>query len=111
MGTERENSELANSVEGAGRNWRIVLPGKRMSEIIRADLITTTSYVVSDEVDVWKSSRVYIYATITTDGAGGIVSMVPEVSGSKTHAEEDFFPLFREEIIGNVDACFVVCKA
>lgn len=94
MGTQRENSELANSTEATGGHWNVVVPGKRMSEIIRATLITTTAYVSSDTVDVWKSSRVYIYATIVAAGAGGIASFVPEVSGGKSPAEGEFIPLF-----------------
>ncbi len=103
MGTERENSELANSTEASGKNWHVVVPGKRMSEEIRPTLITTTAYVASAEVDVWKSSRVYIYATIVAAGAGGIASLVPEVSGGKSPEEEGFFPLFDAADEGEVD--------
>ncbi len=103
MGTRRENSELANSTQATGGHWAVIMPGKRMSEVIRPTLITTTAYVSSDPVDVWKSSRVYIYATIVAAGAGGIASLVPEVSGGQTPGEADFFPLFDAADDGELD--------
>ena len=103
MGTGRENSELANSTEATGRHWTVAMPGKRMSEIILDDSLTTDAYQVSEEVDVWKSSRVYIYATIDNVTLGDQVSFVPEVSGGITPALSEFMPLFEIENVGVID--------
>lgn len=103
MPTGRENSELANSTEATGRHWTVAMPGKRMSEIILDDSLTTDAYQVSEEVDVWKSSRVYIYATIINVTLGDQVSFVPEVSGGITPDLSEFMPLFEIENVGVID--------
>ncbi len=103
MGTSRENSELANSTEATGRHWTVAMPGKRMSEIILDDSLTTDAYQVSEEVDVWKSSRVYIYATIVAVTLGDQVSFVPELSGGTTPDPSEFMPLFEIENVGVID--------
>ncbi len=103
MGTQRENTELANSTEATGGHWNVIVPGKRMSEQILAETGLGATWIATKDVDVWKSSRVYIYATIGADVVSAQVSFVPELSGGKTPAEDEFIPLFDAEDIGEVD--------
>lgn len=91
MSRRKVNSEMALAAEGAGKTVYPIVAKKYFEEVLPAQAMSASNYVLSKSIDVDNASKVHILVHVTNTASGDIVSLLPEVCASDDPSQDEFF--------------------